>query len=437
MHNRRSFIKNLAMGATAFSLLPKMSFAKHFSEAKQNEELIRLAVIGKGRMGTTNLKASLTTKMSQLTAVCDVYEKRLQETIDEYGKEILISRNYRDIIHSDKVDAVIIATPDHLHQKIALEAMKAGKHIYCEKPIIYRIAEGKELIRAQKENKVIFQTGSQGVSAWGTELARLITESGLIGPVNLIEGEFTIAPNDLKSFVTPKDANESTIAWDRFLENAPKRPFDAQRFFQWRGWQDYSSGLAGDLFVHVIASVHYIMQAQGPERVYSTGGLNYYRDGTRDLPEVMLSYLDYPNMGNKGAFTLALRANLVDGISKKWSSTDFTMIGTKGTMRVEWNTITLKTRTRIPNELFKGLMSLGVGEPKKTVVQNQHIYEFSKVKGLGSAHVNHHKNFLQAIKNGEKLRADIDFGIKSATAALLCNESYLQKSAIKWNSKQI
>lgn len=419
------------------SITPGFSFANKVTVTKQSEDFIRLAVIGKGRMGSSNLHSSLATKMSRLVAVCDVYEKNLRETAEQHGQEILLTRNYHDIINNNNVDAVIIATPDHLHQQIAIEAMKAGKHVYCEKPVIHKVEEGNELLRAQRENGVIFQTGNQGVSSWGNELARLIIRSGLIGPVNLVEGQFSAPPRILRTFVAPKEANEDTISWDKFQGKAPKRPYDAQRFFQWRGWQDYSTGLTGDLLVHVIASVHYIMENEEPEKVYATGSLTHYLDGSRDLPDAMFCYLDYPNRNNKGKFTLSLQANLVDGISKKWGSTDFMMIGARGSMRVEWDKVTLKTINRIPNELFKGLMSLGLEEPKKTVVEKQHLYEFNAPKGLLSAHVKHHKNFLQAIRKEEEVRSNAAFGVRSATAALLCNESYLKGSPVKWKSEKI
>lgn len=290
---RRLFIKNLLIGGALANNIPAALIAHNKSMQNRNginlnNRPVNLALIGKGKMGTSDARTALSTGNVKLTAVCDLYDQRIEDAKKQWGNDLFVTKDYRDILSLKNVDAVIIATPDHWHQKIALDAMNAGKHIYCEKPVIHKIEEGRNLIDTQKRTNVLFEVGSQGMSSWGNRAARAFVRSGVIGKVNVIDGQFTGAPGSLEAFVAPEDASEKTIWWDRFLGNAPKRPFDAQRFFAWRNWRDYGTGVAGDLFVHVIASVHYIMDAIGPEKIYTTGGIHYYKNGSRDTPDVML-----------------------------------------------------------------------------------------------------------------------------------------------------
>ena len=433
MYNRKTFIKNMAMGAVALGGFPGDILA-NIRVSKEQESAIRLGIIGYGNMGKSDIKAALTTQMAKVVAVCDVYDKRLEEATAAFGRDILITKAYQEVLASPEVDAVIIATPDHLHLRMAVDALKAKKHVYCEKPVIFDVSQANELITAQKTSGTVFQSGSQGVSSWGNGMAKLIIDSGLIGPVNYVEGQFTVKPNDLKTFVAPEGSDEKSIDWKKFLGDAPQRQFDAQRYFRWRSWQDYTTGLAGDLFVHVLASVHHIMGAEGPNRVYSTGGLRYYLDGYRDTPDVITSLLDYPNIQNKGAFTLSLQANLVDGISKKWASNNFNIIGSKGSMQVEWAKVTVKTLHRIPNELFKGLMTLGIDEPERPA---NNEYRFNAPRGTWAAHPNHHKNFFDAILAKGETSAGVEFGVKTAAAAILCNQSCVTERPINWDAKNM
>ena len=310
MQNRREFLKKMAIGAVTLNSVPSLLYAGEGKLAKEvrmsvsPNSFINIGLIGKGGMGTSNTLTALSVEGVKLVGVCDLYDKRLKEAKAQWGNELFITKDYKEILSRKDIDAVIIATPDHWHQPIAIEAMNAGKHVYCEKPVIHKLHEGKALIEAQKKTGVLFQVGSQGMASLGNRAARLLIQQGIIGPVNFIDGQFTGAPGRLNAFTAPEDASEETIWWNRFLGNAPKIPFNPQHFFAWRNWKDYGTGIAGDLFVHVLSSIHYIMDAIGPEKVYTTGGIRYYTDGLRDTPDVMLGYFDYPDRNNLGAFTV-------------------------------------------------------------------------------------------------------------------------------------
>lgn len=442
MQNRREFLKKMAVGAVTLQTAPSLfsaagnKMAKNARTMVSPNSFVNIALIGKGGMGTSNTRTALSVEGVKLTAVCDLYDKRLNDAKAQWGNDLFITKEYKEILSRKDVDAVIIATPDHWHQPIAIEAMNAGKHVYCEKPVIHKLQEGKALIEAQKKTGVMFQVGSQGMSSLGNRAARLLVQQGVIGKVNFIDGQFTGAPSRLNPFTAPEDASEETIWWSRFLGNAPKKPFNPQHFFAWRNWKDYGTGIAGDLFVHVLASVHYIMDAEGPEKVYTTGGIRHYTDGLRDTPDVMLGYFDYPDKNNLGAFTVQLGANYVDGISKKWGSTDFRIVGAKGTLDVGWDKIVLKTLEDVDVKNLEVLKQLGQGMDMPEMVSPREIV-FRVENGYKGGHYDHHFNFIDGIRNNRQPNANVIFAVRSAAPALLSYESYLHDKAIRWDAQNL
>ncbi|SCM56704.1 Inositol 2-dehydrogenase {ECO:0000255/HAMAP-Rule:MF_01671} [Petrimonas mucosa] len=442
MQNRREFIKKMAIGSVALSsttsLFPSTGerLAKDVRRTVSANSNINIALIGKGGMGTSNTHTALSVQGVKLVGVCDLYDKRLKDAKAQWGNDLFTTKEYKEILSRKDVDAVIIATPDHWHQPIAIEAMNAGKHVYCEKPVIHKLNEGKALIEAQRKTGVKFQVGSQGMASLGNRAARLLVQQGVIGPVNFVDGQFTSAPGRLNAFTAPEDASEETIWWSRFLGNAPKKPFNPQHFFAWRNWKDYGTGIAGDLFVHVLSSIHYIMDAEGPEKVYTTGGLRHYTDGLRDTPDVMLGYFDYPDRNNLGAFTVQLGANYVDGVSKKWGSMDFKIVGSKGTLDVGWDKVVLKTMEDVNPKDLEVLEQLGQGmnAPEKISPRE---YVFHAEKGYKGGHYDHHFNFINGIRNNTPLTADVLFAVRTAAPALLSFESYLRKDAIQWDAQKL
>lgn len=439
MYGRRNFIKNLLIGTVAANQIPSILAAKVPEKNVFNrgfassQSSIRIALIGKGGMGTADTNTALSVGGINLVGVCDLYDRRLNEAKEQWGNQLIVTKEYREILALKDVDAIIIATPDHWHQQIAIDAMRAGKHVYCEKPVIHKLSEGKALIEAQRKSGCLFQVGSQGMASLGNRAARILIREGVIGTVNFIDGQFTGSPGELAKYLAPEDATEKTIWWDRFIGNAPKHKFDPQRFFNWRNWKDYGTGIAGDLFVHVLASVHFIMDANGPEKVYTTGGIHHYTDGSRDTPDIMLGYFDYPNKNNLGAFTVSLGANYVDGISNKWGSMDFKIVGSKGTLDVGWDKVVLKTTTDLDKNRLGALRELGQGmeEPEKV---SSREFIFRAENGYKGGHYDHFFNFFNGIRNNVPLTADVLFAVRSAAPALLSSESYLQKRAIEWNA---
>jgi len=430
--HRRHFIKKMIAGGVAASAFPNLFFGKEsvpvYSDSEtpqQDISPVRIALIGKGGMGTSDTRTALQVPGVKLVAVCDLYDARLQAAKKEWGDDIAVTREYKDILSRKDVDAVIIGTSDHWHQKISIEAMQAGKHVYCEKPVIHKATEAKDLIKAQEQSGRIFQSGSQGMSSVGNRKAKQLVQNGAIGSVNLVEAAFTSGPR--RACRIPEGLSQSEIWWDRYILNAPKVPFEPSRFFCWRNWKDYGTGIAGDLFVHVLSSLQYIMNSQGPEKVYTTGDI----DGVGDTPYIMLGYFDYPAINGSKAFKAALTANYADGVSKKWGSVDFTIIGSEGTLRVEWDKVTLKKPTKISAADFTGLSPIGNTIDKPSQISDTELL-FAE-KGYNNCHLDHHTSFFTAIRNKTQVEADVRFAVQTAVPAVMCFESYLSGKPVYWD----
>src|SRR5271155_5228967 len=211
--------------------------------------------------------------------------------------------------------------------------MKSGKDVYCEKPMIHLYPDGPEMIESARMTNRILQIGSQRVSSMIYAKAKELLAAGSIGQLNMVTARWdrnsAIGAWD---YTVPLDASTETCDWPRFLGTAPKIPFDAQQFFQWRKWKAYGSGVAGDLFVHLFSGTHFITGSHGPTRGMATGGLRFWKDG-RDAPDVMEALFDYPE-----GFNLSLRVNFVDGGSE---GEVFVCTGSEGTMTIAGNTVSV------------------------------------------------------------------------------------------------
>lgn len=439
---RRRFIKSLVAGGILLPSIPQFLLGVEkgmdhsFSSISDGSDMkeIRIALIGKGGMGTADTNTALSVGGVKLVAVCDLYDARLKLAKEQWGDHLFVTKDFQDILRRKDVDVVLIGTPDHWHQPIAIAAMKAGKHVYCEKPVIHKIEEGRELVDAQRASGSYFQTGSQGMASLGNRKARQLVQAGIIGKVNFVDGQFTGGPGTLGYYPIPEDASEKTIWWKQFIGNAPKHDFDAQRFFYWRNWKDYGTGIAGDLFVHVLASLHFIMDAIGPEKIYTTGGIRYYIDGCRDTPDIMLGYFDYPDRNGIGAFTVQLGANYIDGVSKKWGSMDFRIVGSEGTLDVAWDKVVLKTFRPMDIQSLNTLKKIGQGIDTP-VQKTKTEYVFAAEPNYRGGHYDHFYNFFNGIRNKTPLVADVLFGVRSAAPALLSYESYVRGDVIYWDAE--
>jgi predicted dehydrogenase len=401
---------------------------------------VRIALIGAGGQGSSDARNSLNVGGVELVAVADIYDGRLKRAREVWGDQLFTTRDYREVLARKDVDAVIIGTPDHWHSTVSIDTMNAGKDVYCEKPMVQQLNEGSQMIEAQKRTGRILQVGSQRVSSIIYAKAKEMLAAGAIGELNMVE-----AWVDRNSAIgawqysIPPDASPANIDWDRFLGHAPKVPFEPVRLFRWRNYRDYGTGVPGDLFVHLISGLHFVTGAIGPNRVYATGGLRFWKDG-RDVPDVMIALYDYPS------FNVMLRVNFVDGATE---TSGLRFIGSEGIMTIDSGV----TLSKVPRELepgytidtfpkaqqeqfLKDYRQKYPARPKLSTGQMSAEEKFVPPKGY-SDHFEHHRNFIAAVRSRKPVVEDAVFGFRAAGPALLSNISYFDRRVCLWDAESM
>ena len=440
--NRREFMR-IGAGATALGVAGKVTLlepnrAWAAPRAVPPSDTVRFASIGTGVRGCEDLKTALSVPGTEMVATCDLYDGRLIAAQETAGKQLATTKDYRAILDRKDVDAVIVATPDHWHSKIVEDACAAGKDVYCEKPMSHKVEQGFAMVAAAQEHNRIVQVGSQRRSGIVFAKAHEIYQSGALGQVTAVEA--WIDRNDASGawvYPIPPDASEKTIDWDRFLGDAPKRSFDAARFFRWRCFQDYGEGLPGDLFVHLLTGVFTITGINtAPQRAVSTGGLFRWKDG-RDQPDLIWTLYDYPD------FRVAVRCNL-----NNESPVDVTrLFGTKGTLEVRGETLTFVPQDTRPQP--EGYSILGWPEKlRKEYLKEWRAQHPEATPGTYSVvaeaqtfqappgyedQIDHMNNFFESVRTRRPSVEDAVFGNHTAIACHMANYSYFHHAAAEWD----
>jgi predicted dehydrogenase len=438
MSTRRDFIRQAATGTVVLAAHENV-----FAQQTSPNDKIQVGLIGLGIRGSETMPVALRVPGVELVAVADVYEGRLTRAKELWGPQIVTTRDYRELLARPEIDAVIIATPDHWHSRMSIDAMAAGKDVYCEKPVVQQVEEGGAVIDSAKKHSRILQVGSQRVSSLVYQKARDLFRSGAIGTLNMIEA--WIDRNSAMGawqYTIPPDASPQTIDWDRFIGHAPKRPFEPVRLFRWRNYRDYGTGVAGDLFVHLFTGIHFVISSNGPNRVMTSGGLRFWKDG-RDVPDVMIGIFDYPETPNHPAFNLLLKVNFADGGGE---GTEFRFIGNEGMMTIGGGGVSL---TKRQPEREPGMTIESFPE----AIQKQYLEEYRKKypsrKGTDRMQstaletysvgrnyndtFDHFATFFASVRSRQPVLEDAVFGLRAAGPALLGNLSYFNKRPYLWN----
>ena len=453
--SRRKFLQKIgATGLVAASTaFPTVSRARaeermlRYDRRFSANDTVRVGVIGYGIQGHFDLRAALQVPGVELAAICDLYTGRTEKAREDYGKDIFITRDYRELLQRDDIDAVIIASHDCWHAKHTLDALAAGKHVYVEKPMVYSVEEGHEVMRAARKSDRVLQVGSQRVSSIAYVKAKELLAAGEIGDLNMVNAVYDRQSSiGAWQYSIPPDANAKTTDWDEFIRVTEKMPFDAKKFFWWRAFHEVGTGVAGDLFIHLLSGVHFITNSLGPESIYSTGQFSYWNDG-RNMPDVMSGVMQYPDSDAHPAFQLTLRTNFIAGTGGG-AVTEF--IGSEGTIDIGWTTVTVK-RSLMPEapgfggydsvftfpEKMQGKMERAYQkqwtEAQRTAPKKDDIV-FKLPEGY-SDHVDHFTNFFDGIREGKPVVEDAEFGFRAVVPALACNESYFEKKVVRWDPK--
>lgn len=433
--DRRLFLRSSAMAAAGAVTL--RSLHAQTARIKSPNDTIQLALIGAGSQGQGDTRWAVQVPGVKLVAVADCYDGRLAHSKEVWGNDLFTTRDYREILARPDIDAVLIATPDHWHKQAAVDAMKAGKDVYLEKPMIHIYEDGPEIIKTAKETGRILQVGSQRVSSVAYAKAKELLASGAIGKLNSVSARWDRNSSiGAWNYTVPLDANPETCDWSRFLGSAPKHAWSAERFFQWRKWNDYGSGVAGDLFVHLFSGTHFITGSNGPTRAMATGAIRYWKDG-RDANDVLQALFDYPE-----GFNLSLRVNFVNGGEE---SEGFLFTGDEGTMEIAGQTVTV---TRVPHEKEPGFTvgTFTEAMQKQTTAEyrkkyplthpegapQQTVQKFAAEKGYSDSY-DHFKNFFDSVRSRRQPVEDATFGFRAAGAALLANRSVEKGTMVHWD----
>jgi len=451
--SRRQFIRQLGgtsllLAAGSIPLLGSDEMRKAHSTKKGvigPNDNIKIATIGMGIMGNVDTDSALKIPGVELTAVCDLYDGRLARAKEKYGNNIYTTRDYREILNRKDIDAVIIATADLWHARIAIEAMKSGKAVYCEKPVVQKISDGLPVIDAQKKTGKPMQVGSQRVSSIVYQKAKELYKTGAIGMLNCVEANFDRQDAlGAWEYTMPTDGSPSTVDWDRYIEGMNKIPWDPKKFFWWRNYKDYGTGVAGDLFVHLLSGVHLLTDSIGPETIYATGQLCYWKD-ERDVPDIMTGIMHYPETKEHPEFQLMLRVNFVSGQGEKGVTRFF---GSEGVMEMLDNgfRITHSLMSKAPgiggwdafdtypkamqDELLKEYNSKYTAEEQKRPVKPP--VNYTAPEGYDE-HLEHFRNFFDGVRDGKPLVEGPEFAFRAAAPTLASNDSYFQKKLINWD----
>jgi len=287
-------------------------------------ERITVGHIGAGARAHELMQGVMANPGTEIVGVVDAYTGRVERAIDRTKGRAKAYPTHHDLLADKSIDAVVIATPDHWHKQIIIEALRAGKDVYSEKPLTYRASDGVEIIDAVRQSGRILQVGSQGMSSRTQQTAKEWIRSGKLGKITMIRAAYNRnTAEGAWLYPIPPDASPKTVNWDMFLGPAPKVPFNLERFFRWRCYSDYSGGIATDLFVHLCTTIHYLMDAKIPSRAMAMGELYRWKE-SRNVPDTLNAILEYPE-----GFAVSLSSTFNNEFSAQGG---FQILGTEGTL---------------------------------------------------------------------------------------------------------
>lgn len=362
---------------------------------------IRIGIIGVGDRGLQILREAAACPGTEIAALCDIYTKRLQTASFEFSSARMYS-DHRQMCEDSSLDAILIATPQHLHADHFTAALNAGKHVYQEKTMAFTVDDAKRMRAAfaRRGNQVV-QIGHQACSSGHVNDASQFLASGNVGKVTAINANmFRNTPHSKPQWARPvsSDITTETVAWPSFLGNAPARPFDANRFVNWRFFWDYSGGNVFENMCHQVAFWYKVMGLQIPKAVTMTGGLYLWKDG-REVPDTMSVAMEQPE-------EILFTWNSGFGNSELGVTED--VLGTDGT--------------------------ISRGQQIRYLPQKVNRKDLPENVGLTpTAPAAHMRNFVNAIRGESPAACPFDLGYRVSIACRMAVESYLQGRTVRWD----
>ncbi len=444
--NRRDFLKgatsvgvSLGVAGSAFARGGKTSASRVLGA----NDRINIGVVGVGGRGSYVAQAftqygEKNNNCLQILQVCDVYEKRRKKAAEHFKCDSTL--DWREVVNRKDLDAIIVATPDHWHTKVSLAAMDNGKDVYCEKPMCHTNDEAKQLINTVKETNRVFQVGSQTTSADQWYKAKKAIADGMIGKMIMSQGSYHRNSVDgewnwpIDENAGPNGKGEDYIDWNMWLGPAQKRPFDADRFFRFRKYWDYSGGIATDLFYHVVSPLNICWdEPQFPHKVVAGGGIygGPAFQEKREVPDTFHLIADYAKGHSLVLSSSMANSQHIPGLIRGHEGT--IIMVDHGMFESTTDSITVKpevgrkfdreTRTATKVPMFTDY-KFGMDEIKIPVDNTQDMM------------YRHIDNFITCMRTREKPHLDVETGAKAQIVINLAVQSYREGKVLYWDEKK-
>jgi predicted dehydrogenase len=440
--NRRQFLARTA-AATAAAAAASRSATAFTAPPDSPNDRLQLGIIGVGaRVQSGLLDAAMAVPGVEVVGVCDAYRGRVDRAIARTKGRARDYGDWKALLADPSIDAVIVGTPDHWHRIHTVEALRAGKHVYVEKPMTLTIEDGPEMIAAARAASRVLQVGSQGISSKTQETAREMIRAGKLGKVTMIRASYNRnSRSGAWLYPIPPDANEKTVDWNAFLGPAPKRPFSLERFFRWRAYWDYSGGIATDLFVHLLTTIHFLMDAKAPARVMAMGQ-NYRYQQTHEVPDTVNAVLEYPE-----GFVVNLSSTFNN---QSAAESGFDILGTEAALVLRDGPMLLKPENVVEGNQWvvsswkEELEKAYYDDPKVKAAERPDTWEprlrkaseaFDEIgKDATDVHI---ARFFEAVRGGTAPVEDGVMGHQAAAAAHMVNLSIRQRRPVDWNGADV
>lgn len=414
--SRRNFLKSAGVALTAApAVVPALGADKK----------LNIAWIGTGTRGNYLMQRFFAVPANKeevdVVAVCDAYKGYIARSRDliqsNGGKPPKTYEDYRQLLADPSIDAVVIATPEHLHYPMFMAAIKAGKNVYVEKPLAHTIEEGAEMVKAWQKSGKVVQVGTQNRSNTLYQKAKEMIAQGMIGDIHYVRAYWyrnSLDTDPAWRYVIPPDASTDNTAWDRFQEGVKnKRAFDKQRFYQWRLYWDYSGGISTDLLVHQTDITNYVCGKTVPLSCAASGGIYRWTQDDRDVPDTFSALYEYPDK---------FHINYSSYFGNDHYGYGENFMGNEGTIEV----LNRQVLNFYP-ETFRGKA------PEKIKARQEvHIELPGNDHKAVEAHI---RNFVEAVQGKTKVIADPIIGQQAAVGGHMATLSYRNNKKIYWDDK--
>jgi len=411
--SRRSFLGSSAAAALA---------APFAARAAGANDKIAVGMIGIGIRGSQLLERlyARNKETATVSAICDAYTGNLSKAAARVetlgGNTPKRYADYRELLQDKSIDAVIIATPEHRHAAMLIDALEAGKHVYIEKPLAHTIEEGEKILRAAENSKQVVQVGTQNRSNSLYVKAKEMVAAGMIGEVHYTRAFWyrnSLDDAPAWRYAIPADANEQNTDWPGFLGSAPKRPFSKPRFFQWRLYWDYSGGIATDLLVHQTDITQFVLGKPAPLSCMASGAILRWTQDDREVPDTFSAIFEYP-----GGF----HVNYSCYFGNDHYGYGEQFMGNEGTIEV----LNRQSLNFYPEKL-------GGKAPERVAARKEVSLE---LPGNDSKAVEEHiHNFLEAVRGREKVIAPLEAGQSANISGHLATLSFRKNQKVFWDDK--